>query len=473
MAVTKSVLELIARVRRERPGDLRGGGVDLGHALEASLYFTCVHDAGLLRLFHDPQDVAAVAHLQSPMARLIAENGFARGEALQAVRRRAVPLRLLQQIKNALPRLSHTAARLDGYSPPILFLARSQRFARFLRPLADALGRDCGFLVPAADAELPAVIRKWGFPCYAYPFGKRPQLQMGTLIADYARHWAGMTELFGDMLERLSPRLVVIPEGNAPDDEVLARAAEQVGIANACIQQGWSPILHPGFHNLRYDAMLVWGKGFAELLAIANPEQKFLVTGNFHLAESPRGTGAGILFLLQGFDNWMGGRKSADAMLNLAEGLAAALPDQPIFIRPHPVVPLPDDVRTRLTRYPNVRIEPAQEVPLAEAFAKSRISVSAYSSAILESVAAGVVPLVFNTAGMPRYWPDIEAAGAGLEIQTQDAALGAVRRMLQEEGALEAYREPMRVFTERFFQFRGASSIARNTAELRQLAGLT
>lgn len=472
MAVTEAVLELVARARRERPADLKAGGLDLGHALEASLYFTCVHDAGLLRLFHDPQDVRAVAGLESPMARLIAENGFARGAALRAVRRRASSHRLLQRIKRAIPRRSRAVSKFDEARPPILFLARSVRFARFLRPVADALGPDCGFLVPDRDAELLAIVRSWNFPCHAYPAGMRPQRQMGTLIADYAPHWAGMAELFEGMIGRLSPRLVVVPEGNAPDDEVLARVAERLGVASACIQQGWSPILHPGFHNLRYDAMLIWGEGFGELLATANPRQKFLVAGNFHLARRPTAPGAGVLFLFQGFDNWMGGRKSADDMLDLAEAVATALPDQQVFIRPHPVVPLPEVVRDRLARHPNIRIESAHDVPLTDAFARAKISVSVYSSTILESIAAGVVPLVFNTAGLPRYWPDIEAAGAGLETQTLEAALGAIIRLSQERAALEAYQEPMRGFTERFFRFRGEAAIVQSTTALRQLAGL-
>lgn len=473
MAITNAVLKFMDRVRRESPADLKGGGVDLGHALETSLYFTCVHDAGLLRLFHQSQDVAAVAELRTPMARLMAENGFASGAALDSVRRRSGPLRLLRRIKNAVPRRSPAMARFDGRCPPILFLARSLRFARFLRPLADALGKDSGFLVPAGDEDLLAAIRGWGFSCYTYPVGKRPQLPMGGLVADYARHWAGLAELFGDVLEQLSPRLVVVPEGNAPDDEVLARAAEGLGIASACVQQGWSPVLHPGFHNLRYDKMLVWGDGFAELLAGANPAQQFTATGNFHLVENPPEAGAGTLFLFQGFDNWMGGRESADAMLDLAEGIADALPDQPVFVRPHPAVPLPDAARARLVRHPNLRIETAQNVPLAEAFAKCRISVSAYSSAILESVAAGVVPLIFNTAGLPRYWPDVEAAGAGLEIQDTDTAVAALSRLLRDEGALAAFSEPMRAFTARFFAFRGGEAVARSAETLRNLAGLT
>jgi hypothetical protein len=295
---------------------------------------------------------------------------------------------------------------------------------------------------------------------------------MGRLISACGRHLAGEAQAFSDVLAQMKGKLVVVPEGNAPDDEVLARVAEKHGIASACVQQGWSPILHPAFHNFHYDAMLVWGEGFADLLAPANPRQCFLATGNFHLSAAGGRTGPGILFLLQGFDDWLGGRHGAEAMLTLAEGVAGALPGQPVFVRPHPVVPMPAEARVRLERFPNIHIESPADVPLAEAFAKSCVSVSSYSTAILESIAAGVVPLIFNTAGLPRYWPDVADAGAGLEIRDPAEALQTLIGLAQDADRLGDFQDPMQAFTDRFFRFRGASAVVESSGALRRLAGL-
>jgi hypothetical protein len=426
-------------------------------------------------LHENPANVAAVSRLRSPQTRLIALHGFAQGPALRAVRQRDTLLNTARIVWRTIRRptggpaiMRDAAAR----SVPVLFLGRSLRFARFLMPLAESLRADCAFLVPVGERDVVSFVRQRGLAFQTYGPGGVPHGRMGRLISDRGRHLASEAQAFSDALARTRAKLVVVPEGNAPEDEVLARVTEKLGIASACVQQGWSPILHPAFHNLRYDTMLVWGDGFADLLASANPRQHFLASGNFHLAQAEDRAGQGILFLLQGFDGWLGGRHSALAMLALIEGVAKELPDRPVFVRPHPVVPLPVDARIRLERFANVHIEDPADVPLAQAFAKSVISVSAYSTGILESIAAGVVPVIFNTAGLPRYWPDVARAGAGLEIRDPEVALQALIG-LAEPGRLEAFQEPMRSFSARFFKFRGAAAVMESVAALRHLAGLS
>lgn len=475
MAITEVVLALMARARRDNPEQLRYDGLDLSHALEAALYFTGVHDPGLLLLHENPVDVSGVSRLGSPLARLIALQGFAQGAALRAVHRRNIMLNTVKDIwRSVRPRVSdrHVALEPEARAAPILFLGRSPRFTRYLIPLAETLRGECAFLVPAVESEVLAMVCQRGFPCQVYGPGDTPQGNMGRMISDYGRQLASEAQAFADVLTQMNAKLVVVPEGNAPHDEILARVAEKHGIASACVQQGWSPFLHPAFHNFHYDVMLVWGEGFADLLAFASPRQRYLSTGNFHLSEPVDGAGAGILFLLQGFDDWLGGRHGAEAMLALVEGVAEALPERAIFVRPHPVVPLPNEVRTRLKRLSNIYIESPIEVSLAQAFAKSCISVSAYSTAILESIAAGVVPLIFNTAGIPRYWPDVAEAGAGLEIREPAQALQVLIALARDERARLSFQGPMAAFSARFFRFRGRSAVLQSSAALRQAAGL-
>lgn len=474
MALTDAIMVLCARVRREDPAQLFYDGIDLSHAFEAAAYFGCIHDPGLLSLFADRQDVSAAAKLQSQLARVLAIESFASGAALRAVRRRSRLLKMLRAVKRAgqLPRHGAGPPAAERLAAPVLLYARSVRFARFLRPVAESLRGECAFLVPAQEAACAALIREWNFPLLRYGPATLPRGTMGRLIDDCGRHLASEAQALRDALAKADTRLVVVPEGNSPDDETLARVARQRGIASACIQQGWSPILHPGFRNMRYDDFLVWGDGFAELLAPANSGQHFTATGNFNLSAACANAGLGVLFFFQGFDNWLGGRASAEAMLNLAEQTAKALPATPVFVRPHPTVPFPAQVCARLQQCPNIRIEKSSDVALAEAIGKVRVSVSAYSTTILESIAAGVVPLVFNTTDIPRYWPDVAAVGAGLEIRDPDAALAALVRLLGEDGYLASFRHPMADFTRRFFRTLGEGALAATAAVLRKRAGL-
>lgn len=472
MALTDAILALTARVRRDDPAQLFYEGLNLSHAFEAAAYFGCVHDPGLLALFADPENASAVTRLKTQLAHLLAIESFATGAALRAVKQHSRLRKTLRAVKRAGQLLyREPLAPAVNCAVPVLLFGSSARFTRFLRPVAQSLGEDCAFLVPAQDKACQALVREWGFRVLRYGPPTHPRGSMGSLVDDCARHLASQAQALRDVLPA-GTRLVVVAEGNSPEDEILARIAEQRGVASACIQQGWSPILHPGFRNMRYSEMVVWGEGFAGLLAPLNPDQRFSAAGNFNLPTVSSPTGSGVLFFFQGFDNWLGGRASSDAMLTLAEEAARALPGSPVYVRPHPAIPFPAEVCERLGKFPNIHIEKSSEVTLAEALAKVRVSVSAYSTTILESIAAGVVPLVFNTTDIPRYWPDVATLGAGLEIREPDAALAALRRLLIEDGFLAQFQQPMAAFTARFFHARGAEALAATTACLRRLTGL-
>lgn len=472
-ALTDSIVQYMAHVRARRPRGLAYKGLDLSHAFEASLYFGCVHDEGLRVLFERPGSFFGVRRLASPAARLIAVQSFAKGPARAAIARIDWLVNQMRTAKRRfLPLQSPAVASPTEPGPPILFLARSERFARYMLPVADALKADCAFLVHQGGGDLRRTISAAGHRVFAYEVHST-RVDMGRLLADYTTYLANYVDGVETALLRTSPRVVVIPEGNSAEDEIVSRVAQAQGIESVCLQQGWSPIAHPGFRNMSYSQMLVWGAGFAELLAADNPQQRFAAVGNYSLPVLPseHSSRAGVLFLFQGFDNWLGGRRSAEAMLTLVEQTAEALPASPVFIRPHPVVGFPQEALARLAHHPNVTVERPDEMPLAQALAKARVSVSAYSTTILESIAAGTVPLIFNTTGMPHYWPNIAAAGAGLEIRDPEEARRTLLDLLDDEARLRRFERPIAAFTERFFSNRGGAALEATVGTLRQLAG--
>jgi hypothetical protein len=332
------------------------------------------------------------------------------------------------------------------------------------------LGKECAFLVPADRPELLTIITGWGFRCRTYSALAALEGISGHALDDAGRYLAMRAQSYRASLADSAARLVVVPEGNSPDDEIVNRVAHAQGRKTACVQQGWSPIQHPGFRNMSYDRMLVWGDGFAELLAPTNPAQHFVAVGNHNLAEkSDAVTHVGVLFFLQGFSDWLGERSATEALLLLAEQVAAAMPHMPVYMRPHPAVPVPSAVAARLARFPNIQIESPSQISLAQALAKVPFSVSIYSTTILESIAAGVVPLVFNTTALPRYWPDVAAAGAGLEIRDPEAARQALVALLTDPAAPARFQAGMQAFAESFFRYRGDRALDAACRELRDL----
>jgi hypothetical protein len=463
VAVTDAIMALMGRVRRECPAQTRFRGMDLSHAFEAMLYFSSIHNPGLVGLHANPRDRHAAKLLGGSSARLLAMNGFAQGAAFRAVAKRD----RIGKIYHAMKRIVFRSAALPSVAQegpateaPILFFVRSARFARYFCPIADGLKGRCAFMIPGEDEALRALLSEWSIPVLRYHVATRPHGTMGALLAHCSPYLAAIAEGIELPLAQSQARLVVVPEGNSPEDEIVNCVAHKRGLRTACLQQGWSPIVHPGFCNLSYDEFLVWGDGFAELLAPYNPGQRFRAVGNHQLRFHAREGRSGVLFFFQGFENWLGGRESAEAMLELAERVADADPATPVFLRPHPVVPFPDDVLARLSQRSNIHVEPSSQVALADAFTKARVSVSTYSTTILESIAAGTVPIIFNTTSMPRYWPDVDAAGAGLEIRDIDEAESAVRRLLMDQAFFDSFAAPMATFAARFFQATGDTALA-------------
>ena len=104
-----------------------------------------------------------------------------------------------------------------------------------------------------------------------------------------------------------------------------------------------------------------------------------------------------------------------------------------------------------MSNFPNVLLTPPGEYPVAEVLRASRLTVSIYSTTILESIAAGVLPLIFNVTSLPAYSPDVHAAGAGIEVKSLEAALHVVRRVLSDPTYLQGFGPAMKRLGDHYF----------------------
>lgn len=483
VGLTDRILDLVRTIRANQPSAFDYRGMDFSHVFEALLYFATVLDAPLNEMYDagpGPQPPGGGAALGSDLAELVASHWFGAARArarskvespLHPVLRRAVrAIRWLSAASAAQPLMA------DGHLPArceVLFYGRSTRFADYLAPVARALPGRHAFLVPSGAHDVQLALSAEGKPFITAAAARARLRPPGSLIGRYAPYLGFLADGVEDALSRLRPRVVVLAEGNSPDDEVINRVGRKLGIPVVCLQQGWSPIFHPGFCNLSYDSMLVWGQGFADLLAPTNPDQKFALTGNFALTSQfrdPLSKPPGVLFFHQDLDRGLGGVMGSEMNIALAERIAQAWPDVPVHFRPHPLVPLDSAIVARLSRWANITIQRTAEVPLDEALRAVRVSVSIYSTTILESAASGTVPIVFNMTTLPRYCPDIAAAGAGLELRTPDDAFDALRRLLSDDGYLSSFVEPMARFERHFFAARGAAAVENVVAELDRVA---
>jgi hypothetical protein len=484
VGLTDRILDLVRRLGANQPGAFEYRGMNFSHVFEALLYFATVLDAPLNEMF----DAGARGRTArrggvfgSDLAALVAADWF--GEERARAYRKAEtslhpPLRRVVRMVRWLSAISAARPVIDeGHLPErceVLFYGRSTRFVRYLAPLAPAFAGRHAFVVPAGAHDVQAALDAEGKPFLSAPAAHAGLRPPGALIGRYASYLGFLADGMEAALLRLRPRVVVLAEGNSPDDEVINQVGRKLGIPVVCIQQGWSPIFHPGFCNLSYDSMLVWGQGFADLLKPTNPHQKFIPTGNFALTSGfrpPLTKPLGVLFFHQDLDRGLGGVIGSQMNIALAERIARARPDVPVYFRPHPLVPLDSASKRQLTRWPNVIIQKAADVSLDQALSIARVSVSIYSTTILESIAAGTVPIIFNMTTMPHYCPDVAAKGAGLELRTLDDAVAAIDRLLSDDLYLSSFTEAMARFAEYYFCARGTDAIVNVIDALGRAAG--
>jgi glycosyltransferase involved in cell wall biosynthesis len=255
--------------------------------------------------------------------------------------------------------------------------------------------------------------------------------------------------------------------------------AARLGIPCVCLQQGWSPVVHTGFRNMSFDRMAVWGAGFAELLEPHNPDQEFVVTGS---PAFDRRDGAGGDLAEQ-----IGGRRTVgfftgavspllaqadvDEFMALIPAVASTLPDAAVLVREHPAHPLSQARLAELERLPNVLLAPPRRYPLRDVLLNSDVVVSDYSTTLIEGVAMQRPAVVCNQTSMPRYSPDVEAHGVGIEVKQTAAARDAIARLVSDRAFYDEFTARMPAFRNRFFAGADAGAGARIVALLDELAG--
>ena len=431
--LSDSIGAYIRELRSEQFRALSYRGADFGRAIGVNLYFRLVNDAAL-----------QAAHARASAGESLSENPDAIGVSTEAYW-------VLRQMLGRHPRL--TLRRLRAYvrqslaigiahprhrpqpvltTRRVLLLALSRRFFDYLMPVRQALGADAAWLVPAgADWVEGAVAAGEKVVPFGEQEGQKPAAPLTGPLAAYWPEMALRFDTFRHILAREAPGAVMMTEGNQPDDEILARAAETLGVRSICIQQGWSPVIHAGFRSMQYSDFCVWGPEFADLLQPENPNQHFAITGSHRI--EPASVVAGqdkraIAFFLQNNSLTITLRAWRE-MLEFVHWTAFTWPDHEVLVREHPASPLTAQEQAALARLPNIVLCPPAATPLDALLRRSGIAVAFFSTTLIEALAYDAVPLIINITGAPHYVPDLAAMGVGIEVKDFDGARTAMTRL--------------------------------------------
>ena len=450
-----------AAVKQHTPAAFRYRGADLERAFKRAAYFLLVNDEQAHEVFlaerrGRPAPALHDAAASTELLREYLQGGDPAGAGTVAL--------------DPVGRLLGAAARIGGAlraRGPLWALAIQPKFVDHLLPIVQAAGAPVRF-VTFDDPVTEAHVRKAGLRVLNAGAGTQ------TLTRSRRSTGLGLVHshaLAFDALWRLMraqrPAGVLLSEGNAPVYDIANEAARLLGIPTLCVQQGWSPIVHTGFRDLRFGSMAVWGEWFAAALAPFNPRQRFAVLGNHQIglagpkARRPQSVG----FFLQ-----RGSRLISEAdwqgMLGLVEYAATSLDGARVLVRDHPNAPLTPAELDRLLAHATVRHAPPGAVSLHAALEECDIVVSIFSTTILEAIGAGAMPLIVNVTSMPTYYPDVAAEGAAIEVKDFAAARAALAGLWSSGAARHA--DALERMQRRLFAAAGADALRRIAAHLRE-----
>ncbi|KKU92391.1 MAG: hypothetical protein A3J46_01875 [Candidatus Yanofskybacteria bacterium RIFCSPHIGHO2_02_FULL_41_11] len=433
-----------SKIVKEDPSKLYYKGSNLQYALERSWYVKHINNNKLLEYFSKSLLEVEVKAINKPSG----------------------PQQFIHSLLTLKNSLRHVKLYGSKGKPEIIFFVPSKKFVRFLLPVVNRLGPSYAFLSfnQLTDRFLEGNSLPHIKSLKSRHFSLR---QDGDILEQLGlKTWY---DSFERILRKFHPRVLVVVEGNAPADEVANQVAKKLGITVICLQQGWSPIIHSGFRNMNFSKMLVWGKGFANLLKDANPHQKFILAGNHvvtkTLLRSKINKTKNVIFFPQAATTILSS-ENFTIFLSLIVWTALTFPNIDIYVREHPNLPLTSRQRDKLLKIQNIVFLPFGEYSLGEALIKSAISISVYSSTILESIAGGVVPIIFNLTSMPKYSPDVSAADAGIEVKSSKAAKIAIRKLLQDENFYRGFAKGMFNFRRLYFSALGDQAIKNIIKEL-------
>lgn len=257
-------------------------------------------------------------------------------------------------------------------------------------------------------------------------------------------------------LSRHAPSTLVFAEGTSHYDYLTATAAKTLGIKTVRLQSGRAGILHSGYRNMNFDFMLCWSEDFVERYKDVSPLPNYYVVGSPVLDEYvnfQKGADRhirNVLFITQPVSQHITESDYHD-LIWVAKKLLKESARVKLIIRKHPV-DQHEGFDLLCRTYPDrVKQMNSPEHSLAEALSESASTVGFFSTALSESAACGVIPIILRTKDSQSVYPFPEKHNAAI-VKTELASV--VQEVLSVTHSPDKYKSmklSMREFSQRFF----------------------
>jgi hypothetical protein len=262
-------------------------------------------------------------------------------------------------------------------------------------------------------------------------------------------------------LRKYRPRAVIFAEAASSHEEILARAAQSLRITTVRIQHGRAGILSPGYYDMPYDSMLMWGRGFIERLKPISPACRYYVTGSPMVDRKvnidKRGGGIRfpvaapiVTFISQPVCPNITG-EDYDAVVWIAEQLLVRQTELNVFIRLHPADNGKGFHRLGDSWGNRVMVSRAPDCPLETVLFSSTLVVGLYSTVLSESAAFGTLPVVLRFGDRHNVFPSPEECGAAALATSPADAVSLILELVADSERRLSYRRAMEAFAEEYF----------------------
>lgn len=328
---------------------------------------------------------------------------------------------------------------LSEYEGQLLIYIFNERQLHYLVPLINNINFPVFILSEyelLEDMDFPDYVTAMTIEHSKYRVFENPYIEYNfPILFRYAN-------TFSLMLDILKPSKVICLEGCHMQEQLLAIVANDFMIPSICIQQGWPSFMRTGFRRLPFRYYFTWGERFSRLWERYNPRTEFLPMGYMYEMTNPDlSKKKCITFFLQS-PHFLSDINYYNEILELVSESADTHPDIEFLVREHPEYRMEKRAFKKLEIYPNVHMVSNWE--LKEVYGLTLIIVSHFSSALMEGIVHGCIPLVYDLPTGSRYCPDVEKESLGRIVKTKEDFFLCLKEILEEyrgagEGKQRAY----------------------------------
>lgn len=244
------------------------------------------------------------------------------------------------------------------------------------------------------------------------------------------------------LIQILSPKGILVAGGHHQQEKVLSIVGNSYGIPSIVIQQGWPRLLHSMFRELPYTHFFTWGEAFNKQLKAYNPIPKFHSVGYLNsVGKFNKMANRCVTFFLQPHVSVVDDTPFQELLL-LVEVVANSFPQLNVLVHEHPKYKHNKEIVEKWQMLPNVEF--VSEEKLLTIFNRTLISVSHFSSALLEGLVHNCIPLVYNSNTRFDSSPDITENRCGIVTSNPEDFLQSMKNIMEEPdryiSAITSYR---------------------------------